>query len=171
MSAPWGAGERTIPPAPGWPGAFWATKKASTHGRTGEASAPTGNRVAHALRRRRKGALALALGEKLRLCPVEGRPDAETAHTPHQRDLRLPRRLPGAAEAVPGGVGAVVGGDRPSTRHPRIEHWLSTSGRSSGWLKVLALHRGLTAVSRLPRLTILQHRPRALGRAQRLDVS
>ena len=39
------------------------------------------------------------------------------------------------------------------------------------WLKVLALHRGVTAVSRLPRLTILQHRPRALGRAQRLDVS
>ena len=117
MSAPGGAGEWAIPPAPGWPGAFWATKKASTHGRTGEARAPTGDRAAHALRRSGKRTLALALSEKLRLCPVEGRPDAETEHPTQQKDLRLPRRLPGAAGPVPGGVGPAVGGDRPPSRH------------------------------------------------------
>ena len=39
--------------------------------------------------------------------------NAATAHPPHQMDLLLPRRLPGAPQAVPEGVGVVVGGDRP----------------------------------------------------------
>ncbi len=50
--------------------------------------------------------------------PVEGRPDASTAHTPQQSDLPSPPRLPGAAGAVQGGVGAVVGGDCTASRRP-----------------------------------------------------
>ena len=43
---------------------------------------------------------------------------ASTAHPPQQSDLSSPPRLPGAAGAVQGGVGPVVGGDRPSPRCP-----------------------------------------------------
>ena len=43
--------------------------------------------------------------------------DAATAHTVQKKDLRLSRRLPGAAEAVPGGVRPPVGGAEPPSRH------------------------------------------------------
>ena len=41
----------------------------------------------------------------------EDRLDAETAHTPQQKNLRLPRRLPAAPGALQGGVGPAVGRD------------------------------------------------------------
>ena len=46
----------------------------------------------------------------------DDRPDASTAYTVQKKDLRIPRRLPGAAEALPGGVRPVVVGDRPPHR-------------------------------------------------------
>ena len=38
---------------------------------------------------------------------------AATAHTPQQKNQRLPRRLRAAPGALQGGVGPAVGGDRP----------------------------------------------------------
>ena len=46
------------------------------------------------------------MGQSRRLCTGEGMRDAATAHSPQQKNLRPPRGLPAAAEAVPGGVGA-----------------------------------------------------------------
>ena len=104
---------------------FRATRKAAHMNRQARAAAPPGEdwppwrwAEKQALAYRALAGQAVPIGERaLRIVLWKDRLDAETAHTPQQRDLRLPRRLPAAAEAVPGRVGAVVGGDRPSTRH------------------------------------------------------
>ena len=101
----------------------WTSGRAHRHARTG--AHPTWER----LRRRHLAPPAIVLrppphvldapagegpGELLR----EDRLDAETAHTSQQKNLRLPRRLPGAPGALQGGVGPAVGGDRPPPGEP-----------------------------------------------------
>ena len=62
----------------------------------------------------RRTAPYIAIGGRLQ--PSCGRTDAETTHPLQKKNARLPQRPPREAEAVPGGVGPVVVGDRPPPR-------------------------------------------------------
>ena len=113
------------------PGQLRATRKASTYGRTGEASAPTGNRNAQGLRRAGRGCLRLHWREAPPVHREDGL-DAEAAQILQPKDPRFPRRLPTAPGAVQGGVRPVVGGDRPPSRNLPSHHTtLEVQGRAA----------------------------------------
>ena len=56
---------------------------------------------------------------------------ASTAHTLQQKNLRRSRRLPAAAEAVPGGVRLVEGGDCPPYRNLPPHRMALVKGRGA----------------------------------------
>ena len=146
MSAPWGAGERTIPPAPGWPGARSGQQKKQAHmdvrsvgwpcpdrtspipwertGGGGSAPVPSVARLSHGL--------DAPVGRECQRMPLKDRLDAETARILQPKDPRFPRRLPSTPGAVQGGVRPVMGGDRPPSRDLPPHHTtLEVQGRAA----------------------------------------
>ena len=63
-----------------------------------------------------------------RRTPMKDRLDAETAHLLQQKNLRLPRRVRGAPQAVPGVVRPVMVGDCPTHRNVPL-HGMALEGR------------------------------------------
>ena len=91
----------------------------------------------------------------------QGWVDAATAHTVQPKDLGLPRGLPAASEAVPGGVWPVVGGASQSSR--RRSHDEAAVVETRGATQQPALH-GASGPGRL-----VGSRPSVHGSARRHD--
>ena len=60
---------------------------------------------------------------------LKDRRHAEAAHSPQQKNLRLPRRLPAAFGSVQGGIGPVVAGDRPPPGELSLHRKAMVEGR------------------------------------------